>query len=87
MKTILIHLPMQRMFLMTILLIALGLFVTNYTVKADESWSCPPPAPSGCTIEGCHNSLPQGGGYMVCTYFGQNCPPLTQCEGGPSEGN
>lgn len=89
MRSLLAKLPVQRTVLCSIILTGLGVILLNLNnvgVRADPGWKCPTnPPPSGCTIEGCHDSLPQGGGYQVCLYSGSMpgnlaCPPLHQCE-------
>ena len=32
-----------------------------------------------CTWDGCHNSRPDGRGYIVCLYNEAGCPPATAC--------
>ncbi len=77
MKKILAELPIRRIILVSIIL---GGLLGSVNIEANLGPpSCTPP-PGGCTNEGCHNSRPDGQGYQVCLFSGNNCPPLTQCQ-------
>lgn len=76
MKKMLGELPLRRIVLVSIIL---GGLLGGVNTQANRPGPTCNSAPSGCTIEGCHSSQPDGSGYMVCLYSGSNCPPLTQC--------
>ena len=78
MRQIISELPIRRILLISIVL---GSLVGGLTTQANRGAPTCSSAPSGCTIEGCHNSQPDGSGYTVCLYSGTSCPPLTQCSG------
>lgn len=48
--------------------------------SASATWSCPTSDPfkdGSCIAMGCGR---YSGGGMVCSYAGQDCPPLNRCE-------
>lgn len=76
MRKLLAELPLRRIIFVSILL---GALISGIDTRADEAWVCRTEV-SGCSNEGCHNSKPDGSGFIVCLYFGNNCPPLNQCD-------
>jgi len=76
------ELPIRNILYVSLLLMAFGFFFGSFTAQADEGGLKCLTETTGCTIEGCRNTLPNGQGYTVCNYSGTNCPPLTQCEAG-----
>ena len=81
MRKILRELPLRKILMVSIILGSLiGTIETlAQGIVIEGGLTCRTSA-TGCTIEGCHNSQPNGSGYTVCLYSGTNCPPLIQCE-------
>lgn|GEM_PF-3334846 len=79
MRQMLEELPIRGILIVSIILGSMAGGFGSIGQEVIEGPTCTTQAP-GCTIEGCHNSRPDGSGYTVCLYSGTNCPPLTQCQ-------